>query len=410
MKILCFGSCNIDMVYGVEQTVRPGETISARGLDIFPGGKGLNQAIALAKAGAPVHFAGCIGSDGQMLRDIMVECGVDLRHLRTVGEKTGHAVIQLSRDGENAIFIFPGANGQVDRAHIDSVLAQFASGDILLVQNEISNLPYLVHSAAQKGLQVFLNPSPCNETIKAIDLKDIHCLIVNETESEALTGSREPEAVGRFVREQHPHLTIVMTRGKQGSAYYSASTVMDQCAYRVRTVDTTAAGDTYTGYLIAALSQGQSPKSAMAYAAAAAAITVSRKGASVSIPTRKEVLEQMGMLVPCLVASPSGQVQKAKAYIEKNYAEGSLAGLSRELGLAPAYTSSWIKKNLGATFTELLNDRRCEVCAMYLRTTELSVGEIIDRVGYKNESFFRRKFAKKYGRSPLRYRNRKDGI
>lgn len=307
MKILCFGSCNIDMVYGVDQTVRPGETICARGLDIFPGGKGLNQAISLAKAGAPAYFAGCIGQDGQMLRHIMTDSGVNLQYLRTVPGKTGHAVIQLSRDGENAIFIYAGANGQVDKAYIDSVLSHFAPGDILLVQNEISNLPYLIRRAAEKGIRVFLNPSPYNEALNAIDLKDIHFLILNETEAEALTGSREPEAVGRFIREQHPHLTIVMTRGKQGSTYYSANMVIDQCAYRVQAVDTTAAGDTYTGYLIAALSQGQSPKAAMAYAATAAAIAVSRKGASVSIPTREEVLEQMNTLEPGPAASTSGK-------------------------------------------------------------------------------------------------------
>lgn len=408
MKLLCFGSCNMDLVYAVDQMVQPGETICASGLDTFPGGKGLNQAIALAKAGAYVYFAGCIGKDGQMLYDTMSASGVDLRYLRTVPGKTGHAVIQVNQDGENAIIIFAGANGEVSVPYIESVLADFSEGDILLVQNEISNLSRLVDIAAEKGMKVFFNPSPYNEDVKAIDLKNIQYLIVNETEAEAMTGSREPDALQQFIRERHPHLTIVMTRGKQGSTLYTADTVIQQCAYRTQTVDTTAAGDTYTGYLIAALSQGEAPKAAMAYAATASSIAVSRKGASVSIPTREEVLERTNKLEPYSAPS-SGQVRKAKAYLQTHYADGSLHALSQELGFSPAYTSSWIKKNLGASFTELIHDRRCEVCAMYLRTTELSVGEIIERVGYENESFFRRKFAKKYGCSPLHYRNRKDG-
>ena len=402
MKILCFGSCNIDMVYEVDHTVRPGETLSARALHVFPGGKGLNQAITLAKAGAAVHFAGCIGPDGQLLRSIMAENGVDLQYLRTVEEKTGHAVIQLSRDGENAIFIYPGANGLVGRDHMDAVLADFGPGDILLVQNEISNLSYLIEKAAARGMAVFLNPSPFNEAISQIDINKLRCLIVNETEAEALTGSREPEALKQFL-QHHPHLILVLTRGKQGSTYFSAGAAIEQCAYRTQTVDTPAAGDTFTGYLIAALSQGQPPKTAMAFAATAAAISVSRKGASVSVPTREEVLAQLGKLEPYLPAA-SRQVQKAKAYMDAHYADGSIAALSRELGFSPAYASSWVKKNLGASFTELIHRRRCEVCAMYLRTTDLSVGEIIGRVGYKNESFFRRKFTEKYGCAPLRYR------
>ena len=144
MQILNFGSCNIDSVYAVDHILRPGETISATSVASFPGGKGLNQSIALARAGAAVYHAGCIGKDGGMLLDCMHESGVDTRYLRTVDDKTGLAIIQVDKNAENAIVIYSGANGRITKEHIDTVLENFHEGDLMLAQNEISELPYLI--------------------------------------------------------------------------------------------------------------------------------------------------------------------------------------------------------------------------------------------------------------------------
>lgn len=298
MKILCFGSCNIDLVYSVDHILRPGETMSADTLNIFPGGKGLNQAIALARADAKVYFAGCIGPDGQFLRDTLMDGGVDLRYLRQVEEKTGHAIIQVDSGAENAIMIFAGANGMVTKAQIDETLADFGAGDFLLVQNEISELAYLVKAAAQIGMQIVFNPSPLNEQAKQVDLSNVQYLVVNETEACGMTGSEDPAALQTYIREQAPHMKILLTLGKQGSIYFDRTQTIRQSAYQVRSVDTTAAGDTYLGYFIAGLSRGDSCKDAMMYASAASAIAVSREGASSSIPTRKEVVDALDSLLP----------------------------------------------------------------------------------------------------------------
>lgn len=289
MKILCFGSCNIDMVYSVDHIVRPGETMAADALQLFPGGKGLNQAIALARAGASVQFAGCIGPDGQFLRSTLTDCGVDIRYLREVEEKTGHAIIQVDKEAENAILIFAGANGMVTKEQIKETLADFSAGDFLLVQNEINMLPELVQAAAEIGMQIVFNPSPLNAQARAVDLRYVRYLLVNETEARGMTGSDEPDTLQTYIRQKAPHLKILLTRGKRGSIYFDAEHTHVQQAFKVKSVDTTAAGDTYTGYFIAGLSRGDSYQESMMYASAASAIAVSREGAASSIPTREEV-------------------------------------------------------------------------------------------------------------------------
>lgn len=289
MKILCFGSCNIDMVYSVDHILQPGETMSADALNTFPGGKGLNQAIALARAGAAVQFAGCIGPDGQFLRSTLTDCGVDIRYLREVEEKTGHAIIQVDKDAENAILIFAGANGMVTKEQIKETLTDFSAGDFLLVQNEINMLPELVQAAAEIGMQIVFNPSPLNAQARAVNLRYVKYLLVNETEARGMTGSDEPDTLQTYIRQKAPHLKILLTRGKRGSIYFDAEHTHVQQAFKVKSVDTTAAGDTYTGYFIAGLSRGEGYQEAMRYASAASAISVSRQGAASSIPTREEV-------------------------------------------------------------------------------------------------------------------------
>ena len=134
MKILNFGSCNIDYVYSLDHIVRVGETETTNKLEIFPGGKGLNQSIAASKAGVKVYHAGCVGYDGNLLTDILSENGIDISYLRKTPEKIGHAVIQVSNKGENSIFLYPGSNEMVSEDYIDDVLENFDSGDIILLQ------------------------------------------------------------------------------------------------------------------------------------------------------------------------------------------------------------------------------------------------------------------------------------
>ena len=193
MKILNFGSCNIDFVYTLDHIVGAGETETIEKMNIFPGGKGLNQSIALARAGASVYHAGCVGEDGEMLLSLLRENGIDVSGIKRVDGKNGHAIIQVSREGENCIFIYPGSNAMITEELADSVLDGFEKGDYIILQNEISNIDYIVKKAFQKGMLIVLNPSPCNESIKKIDLGTVSYLVLNEIEAEILSGCSEPE-------------------------------------------------------------------------------------------------------------------------------------------------------------------------------------------------------------------------
>jgi len=293
MKILNFGSCNIDYVYDVEHIVQPGETLVAQRLSKFPGGKGLNQAIAIAKAGANVYLAGCIGEDDTILRPILEQSGVDISYLLPVKEPTGQAIIQVDKNGENSIVIFRGANGAVTREYIDQVLTHFDEGDILLLQNEISNLHYLIQMAGKKGMKIILNPSPFEEKLRDIDLNDLYCVMLNETEAMQWCGSDHPYDFLTWVQQEYPQLQVVLTLGKKGSIFLKNGEIYKQNAFQVSAVDTTAAGDTFTGYFVAGLCEEMEISEIMRRASAASAIAVSRKGAASSIPVWKEVDVQM---------------------------------------------------------------------------------------------------------------------
>ena len=293
MKILNYGSLNIDKVYQVEHFVRPGETIATLGYDCFPGGKGLNQSVAAARAGQSVYHAGCVGADGDFLIDILKESGADTRYIKRIDGVTGHALIQVAQSGENCILLFAGSNAQNDRESIDNVLENFEAGDILMLQNEISNMEYLVQRGQEKGMQIMLNPSPMDDVLKKMDLSGITWLILNETEGLEMTGCQQPEAILDTLLSRYPRLKVVLTLGGDGSVYKSASECHRQPIFAVKAVDTTAAGDTFTGYFAAAMVEEKPVNEALELAACAAAMAVARAGASVSIPERKEVEKQL---------------------------------------------------------------------------------------------------------------------
>ena len=160
MKILNFGSLNIDRVYSVDEFVRAGETISSLKMETYAGGKGLNQSIAAARAGEEVYHGGMIGEDGLFLKELLAENGVETSFIGVTGAQTGHAIIQVNAGGQNSILLFGGANRMIDREFADHVLGNFDRGDILILQNETSSLGYIVDRAWEKGMRIALNPSP----------------------------------------------------------------------------------------------------------------------------------------------------------------------------------------------------------------------------------------------------------
>lgn len=291
MNILSFGSLNLDKVYGVEHFVRPGETISGLSMEEHCGGKGLNQSIAIAKAGGNVWHAGCVGqADGASLLNALSESGVDVSLVRQLECPSGHAIIQVDQDGQNCILLYGGANQQVTPEQIDQTLAQFQPGDLLVLQNEINNLAYLMQAAADRGMTIVLNPSPMNETILSLPLHLVSYFLLNEVEAQELCGEDKDETqYPQLLLERFPNSRIVLTLGSRGSIYQDAHCRIEQPSYKVKAVDTTAAGDTFTGYFLASVSKGMDIAEALDKASKAAAISVSRHGASVSIPTPAEV-------------------------------------------------------------------------------------------------------------------------
>ncbi len=297
MKVLNFGSLNIDMVYAVDHFVRAGETLSSDRLERFCGGKGLNQSVALARAGAEVLHAGCIGRDGGMLLDLLAASGADTRFVRQLDEASGHAIIQVDKKGQNCILLYGGANMQITEAFADQVLATCGKGDVLLLQNEINLLPYIVDKAYERGMEIALNPSPINDQLGKLPLDKIRYFILNEIEGRELTGEEAPEDILREFRRRYPNAVVVLTLGKSGAVYDDGHTRCRHGIYKVPVVDTTAAGDTFTGFFLTAVTSGQEPEEALRIASVASSLAVSRQGAAPSIPTMQEVLQ--ADLAPC---------------------------------------------------------------------------------------------------------------
>ena len=293
MKVLNIGSMNLDHVYNVDHIVQPGETEASEDMNVFLGGKGINQSMALAKAGVKVYHGGLIGEDGQPFLDACKEYGVNADHIKMIEGKTGHAIIQVDKNAQNCFLLYGGANQKLTECYVDEVLSSFESGDILLLQNEVNQLPYIVDQAYAKGMQVALNPSPFNEKLNQVDLKKVSIFLLNEVEGGQITGMTDPDDVLEKMREMFPHAKIVLTLGKDGAKYAEGDVTYFQPIFKVQAVDTTAAGDTFTGYFLAGLIDGMDIPDILKMSAKASSIAVTRNGAVQSIPLKEEVMEAL---------------------------------------------------------------------------------------------------------------------
>ena len=289
MNVVNFGTLNIDHVYAVDHFWRAGETIHTKSYTQNAGGKGLNQSIAVSRSGQKVHHAGLLGPEGARLAELLSGSGVDLRYLKHTDVPQGHAVIQVQPDGQNCIFLYGGSNQAVTPQEIDEVLMQLNAGDYLLLQNEIANLTYLLRAAARRGLRVVLNASPISDELLNADLSGVDWLVVNEIECAAMAGCGDAQVGYETLKQRYPSLGILLTLGSEGSVSWKDGTEVRQCAYPVKAVDTTGAGDTFMGYFVGCLAQGMERQTAMQYASMASAISVTRPGAAASIPLMDEV-------------------------------------------------------------------------------------------------------------------------
>ena len=292
MKVLNFGSLNLDYVYQVESILIHGETQASKSRQIFCGGKGLNQSIALAKAGIPVYHAGLIGEGGEPLLEVCKENGVNTEFIRQIPGPCGHTVIQVDENGQNCILLFGGSNRSMTKEFVDTVLDSFEEGDIILLQNEINELDYIIDRAYEKHMMIILNPSPFDNALENCDLSKISLFLMNEIEGFQITGEKEPDKILTKVKSLYPKAKVVLTLGGDGSVYQDETGIYRQGIFKVKAVDTTAAGDTFTGYFISSIIDGLPVQDGLELAAKASAIAVSRPGATASIPLRSEVVKE----------------------------------------------------------------------------------------------------------------------
>jgi ribokinase len=290
MNILNFGSLNIDKVYEVDHLALPGETITSINYNESCGGKGLNQSIALASAGAEVYHAGKVGRDGLLLKTFLDKKGVNTSLIDIAEGPSGHAAIQVDRKGENSIVLYGGANREISGKDAAAILTQFNPGDYILLQNEISGMPEILKQASDAGLTLFFNPAPMEPEVLAYPLDGVNYFLMNETEGTGFTGEKEPERILAAMLAAFPNAATVLTMGENGVYYADSDRKLFVPARKVVPLDTTGAGDTFIGYFVAESASGKLPvEEWLRTASLAAALCVTRPGAAESIPERKEL-------------------------------------------------------------------------------------------------------------------------
>lgn len=292
MQIINFGSINFDRTYRVEHFPSVGETMQIRELVCGSGGKGLNQSIAASRAGASVIHAGTIGIDGDALEEELKRNGVDISRLLHVDTEQGHAVIVVDEEGNNEILVHRGSNLMIGPEYIGQVFSSETEPSLVVLQNEITHADRIIDEAFERGHTVVFNASPVNdEMIQTVDFSHVHWLLINEVEGAQLTGESDPEMMIDALRDRFPQMNGVLTLGTEGSVCWYGEERFRYGSYEVPVVDTTGAGDTYTGYFLAGLALGKTPEESVVRATLAAGISVTRAGAAASVPLREEVEE-----------------------------------------------------------------------------------------------------------------------
>lgn len=298
-KIVNFGSLNIDYVYRVHHFLRGGETLAASDRTLHMGGKGLNQTVALNRSGQTVCHVGVLGEDGRALFEFLRNASVQTDFLQISSSgASGHTIIQVTPDGENAILYYPGTNYGLTQTLIDSALETCAPDDIVLVQNEVNLVPDIMQKAKEKGLRVVFNPAPFSDDVLHYPLEAVDALILNETEATEMAQKENatPLELIAELKKRLPHCLIILTTGKKGLIYTDAGVdYRSMPAYKMQAVDTTGAGDTFVGFALRAITHywqnanRERFEALLDDAVLAAGLSVTKAGAVDSIPTLAEV-------------------------------------------------------------------------------------------------------------------------
>ena len=288
-KIINFGSINIDHVYRVPHLVKPGETLSSLDLVTGLGGKGANQSVAIARAGVSVAHVGRVFKGDTWAVALLASTGVDTDNIALIEGASGHAIIQVDDQGENAIVLHGGANQSFSIADIESALNHNQQARYLLMQNETNLLAETFELAQAKGIKIVLNPAPMTDNIKDLPLAKLDTLIVNRGEAEALCGAADIDQMTQQMAALAPQTRVVVTLGGDGAMLLANGEVTHMNSPSVDVVDTTGAGDTFVGYFLAGVAEGMNDHDALQRACHAGSIAVTRQGAITAIPDRSEV-------------------------------------------------------------------------------------------------------------------------
>jgi ribokinase len=289
MAIINFGSVNIDHVYQVDHFVQPGETIASTSYHCLLGGKGANQSVALAKASSDVRHVGKINESDTRFKQALIKQGVNCKYLACTETPSGHAIIQVTPSGENAIVLFGGANQELDGKDVMEALDDTKPSDWVLTQNETSAIDHVLNQAKEKGLKVAFNPAPMTESVKHLPHDCIDLLIVNKVEAEEISGRQDLDKMEAYFRQDWPDTEVLITLGKAGVRMLKKDRTIDVPAFEVEAVDTTAAGDTFIGFFLSAYANHSEASSALRRACAASALAVMQMGAAQSIPNEEQV-------------------------------------------------------------------------------------------------------------------------
>ncbi len=288
-KIINFGSINIDHVYRVPHFVKPGETLSSLDLVIGLGGKGANQSAAIARAGVSVAHVGRLFKGDMWAVELLASTGVDTDNIALIEGASGHAIIQVNDQGENAIVLHGGANQSFSIADIELALNHNQQASYLLMQNETNLLAEAFELAHAKGIKIVLNPAPMTSNIKDLPLAKLDTLIVNQGEAAALCGAADMDQIIKQMVALAPQTRVVVTLGGDGAMLLVNGEVTQISSPSVDVVDTTGAGDTFVGYFLAGVAEGMNDHDALQRACVAGSIAVTRQGAIMAIPDISEV-------------------------------------------------------------------------------------------------------------------------
>lgn len=295
MKIAVVGSINMDMTVTAERIPLKGETLMGDSISYIPGGKGANQAVAMAKLGAAVEMFGCVGDDsnGQKMLDNLNHVGVKTTHIqRLEGVPTGIAMITVG-ENDNTIIVVPGANGRVDNAYVDGIKEELKSYDMVVLQHEIplETVKYVVDYCAENQIPVVLNPAPAAE-VPMETIEKVTYLTPNEHEAVLIFGDglSTEELLKKYPEK------LVITQGSRGvSTCLKTGEVLTVPARPAKVADTTGAGDTLNGAFVVQIAGGKDMKSALTYANTAASLSTEKFGAQSGMPTAEEVEKELGI-------------------------------------------------------------------------------------------------------------------